>query len=295
MRVLIDGVGYYVYAEGTGPAVLLLHGFAGSSEMWRPFLGDWGQLFTAVAVDLPGHGCSDCPSEVARYRMEAVCNDLVRVLDALGLDRIHLAGYSMGGRIALSLVLLHPGRVKRLVLESASPGLADPDERARRQESDEAWARFIEEAGMPAFVDRWERQPLFASQNRLPLEIRGRLRQMRLAQPPQGLAATLRQLGTGRQPSWWNRLPEMTAPCLLISGALDRKFARLAAEMATKMRTSAQTAVVPGAGHAVHLEAPERFSSLVAAFLGQGGEAGDDGQSTRNRPAIGPTGKESRT
>ncbi len=282
MRIAIDGVGYYVHLEGAGPAVLLLHGFAGSAETWRPLLADWRHQFAVMAVDLLGHGRSDCPPDLARYRMESVCDDLARLLDTLGVDRIHLVGYSMGGRIALSFALLHPCRVNRLVLESASPGLADPTQRALRRESDEAWAGLIEEAGMTAFVDRWQQQPLFASQSRLDPGTLQRVRQMRLAQPAQGLAATLRQLGSGRQPSWWHRLAELTAPSLFISGELDQKFTRLAVEMAVRMRTTTQAIVVPGVGHTVHLEAPERFSSLVAGFLLPGGASGGD-----NRPAMG--------
>ena len=102
-----------------------------------------------------------------KTRGPTLVQDLTALLDRLGIARAPVVGYSMGGRVALHLALGAPERVAALVLESASPGIADAAQRAARVKSDEALADDIERLGIEAFVDRWEAQPLFASQSRL--------------------------------------------------------------------------------------------------------------------------------
>lgn len=266
MRLTVNGVRLNVEVAGAGEPLLLLHGFTGSLENWRGHVGAWSARFQTVAVDLLGHGLSDAPADPARYAMEPCVADLAAVLDQLGLGRAGVLGYSMGGRVALHLAAAHPGRVSALILESASPGLATPEERAARIVADEALAGRLERDGLEAFVDYWERLPLFASQARLPEPARAALRAQRLKNRPAGLANSLRGLGTGAQPSLWERLPEVQAPVLLIAGALDEKFTAIGRQMASRL-PAAQLALVPDAGHAVHLEQPEAFRALVTHFL----------------------------
>ena len=170
----------------------------------------------------------------------------------------------MGGRIALYTAF--SGFFRALILESASPGLEDPVEREQRRSSDEALAASIERDGVQAFIDRWEKLPLFASQSTLPAEAREALRSQRLHNRAGGLAQSLRGVGTGVQPSLHARLPTLHIPVLLIAGELDTKFTAIARSMAGALPLS-QLRIVPGAGHAVHLERPEKFASLVGDFL----------------------------
>lgn len=263
--VTVNGVRLHVEVTGEGPAVLLLHGFTGSAETWAPHRAAW-EGFTAVAVDLLGHGRSDCPADPARYRVERCVEDLLAVLDRLGFGRAAVLGYSMGGRVALRLALRAPERVWALVLESASPGIEDPEERAARVRSDDALAADIERDGIEAFVARWEALPLWASQARLPAEVRERLRAQRLRNSPVGLANSLRGMGAGQEEPVLDRLDRLTLPVLLLAGALDGKYCGLAREMARRL-PCARLAVVPEAGHAVHLEQPAAFQAAVRAFL----------------------------
>src|SRR3990172_3431276 len=116
------GLRFNVEVRGHGPAVLLLHGFTGSIETWAPFAGAWRD-FTTVAVDMPGHGGSDAPPP--GYSMERCASDLLNLLGSLGVGRFAALGYSMGGRLAMNLVMAAPERLWGLVLESASPGIED--------------------------------------------------------------------------------------------------------------------------------------------------------------------------
>lgn len=265
-RIEVNGVGYNVERAGTGPALVLLHGFTGSAAGWAPFVAGAGCSFGTIAIDLLGHGGSDAPADPARYRLERTVDDLAAILERLRVARAAWLGYSMGGRVALGAAVLAPERVGALVLVGASAGITDPAARAARVRDDEALAGRIEREGIEAFVDHWERLPLFASQARLPEARRAAIRAGRLMNRPVGLANSLRGIGQGAQPSLHDRLREIAAPTLLVAGAEDAKFRRLAGELAAVL-PRAEVAIVPGAGHAAHLEAPELVSQIVLDFL----------------------------
>ena len=155
-KLAINGVDYNVEVSGQGPPLVALHGFTGSVATWESLAQAIGGEHTVVRVDLLGHGASSRPADPRRYSLERTNADLAGVLDALGLSTASWLGYSLGGRIALSLALAAPERCGALVLESASPGIQDPAERARRAASDERLADWIEVEGVEAFVEHWE-------------------------------------------------------------------------------------------------------------------------------------------
>ena len=243
---------------------VLLHGFMGSAAAWgdRVVDGFTGAGLTPVLVDLPGHGRDAGRSDPAAFTLEAVLGHVGRAGDW----PTDLVGYSMGGRIALHFAAAFPDRVRRLVLESASPGLATQQERRERRAADEALAADVLRNGIQVFADAWEAQPLFASRQGLEPRVRTRQRALRLANAPASVAATLRGLGTGRLPSLWGRLPEIGVPTLLVVGALDRRYAELARLMAEAM-PDARVVEVRRAGHSVHLERPDAWLAAVTEFL----------------------------
>lgn len=253
---------------GTGAPLVLLHGFMGSVRTWDAHLPAFGEQFRVIAPDLLGHGLSEAPADPERYSMAYCVADLTAILDYYHLDRVHLLGYSMGGRVALSFAVHHPERVASLILESASPGIADPIERQTRVMADVALAERLEHDSLASFVDYWERLPLFASQRRLPDYTQASLRSQRMQNSARGLANSLRGLGTGVQLSLWDRLVEVAAPTLLITGELDTKFVKIGQTMAQEL-PNAQLVVVPGAGHTVHLEQPVAFNRLVLDHLAE--------------------------
>ena len=264
-RIAVNGVRLNVDVRGEGPALLLLHGFTGSGATWAPHLDAW-RGFTAIAVDLLGHGESDAPPDPRRYTMERCIDDLSALLDELGIRRAAVLGYSMGGRLALRLALHAPERVSALVLESASPGIEDSTEREERVRSDGALADSIERDGIEAFVDRWQALPLFATQARLPETVRNELRRQRLSNDPVGLANSLRGIGSGAQEPVLDQLSDVSIPTLLLAGAEDEKYCALARRMAAALPCS-KLEIVSGAGHTVHLEQPNAFASAVEEFL----------------------------
>lgn len=266
MRLKLNGVNYHIRAAGQGDAVLLLHGFTGASQNWAKLMADLAADYRAVAPDLLGHGMTDAPPDPARCQIEAAAADLEALLARLEIGKVHLIGYSMGGRLGLFFALAYPHRLHSLILESASPGIEDPSEAADRRQSDQALAAWIEREGIAPFVDYWESLPLFESQKMMNAPERQALREQRLRNRVDGLANSLRGMGAGAQPSLWGRLSELSMPVQLIAGAADAKYVAIMQRMKAQMRT-ARLSVVAGAGHTVHLEQPQDFSALVRAHL----------------------------
>jgi len=263
---LRDGLELRFDVHGSGAPLVLVHGFMGSAAAWGNVPQALAAEFQVFAVDLPGHGRSTRSHDPARYELSAIAADLMELLDAHDIERALIAGYSMGGRVALGTAVMVPDRVAALLLESASPGLADSSERARRRAGDVALALQLERDGLPAFVKHWLAQQTFHTQERLPAELRERERERRLGNDPRSLAACLCGLGTGAQPSFWKELPTLTTPALLLTGELDGKFRGIAEQMARSWRV-AERSTVPRAGHAVHLEAPDAYLAAALPFL----------------------------
>ncbi len=239
--------------EDAGPRIVLVHGFTQTLRSWNELAACLATHRSVARVDLPGHG------ESAHVRLDFV--ETAAALGAVG-GRAAYVGYSLGGRLCLRLALDRPDLVTALVLIGASPGLADPEERAARRDADEVLAATIEREGTAAFLERWLASPLFANLRPTAADLAARR-----ANPPAGLAAALRSLGTGVQGPLWDRLGELRSPALLIAGAEDTKFAALAEEMAAAIGPHAAVALVAGAGHAAHLERPAEVAVLVERFL----------------------------
>ncbi len=252
----------YAEATGRGSALVLLHGFTGNTGTWEALRERLARRWRVIVVDLPGHGRSPRPGG----GLPALANDLAGVLDRFGVARAHWLGYSLGGRAALHVALAHPARVDRLVLESTSAGIADPDARHARRTADAALAETLLRDGVRAFAARWIRQPLFATQSTLPPDVRQREHDVRCANRADGLAAALRAFGPGAHTPLWDRLAAIDAPVLLLAGAHDDAYRAHAEHMAARL-PRARLTVVPAAGHAVHLEHPDAFAAAVEAFL----------------------------
>ncbi|RIW35623.1 2-succinyl-6-hydroxy-2,4-cyclohexadiene-1-carboxylate synthase [Bacillus salacetis] len=265
MFLSINGLQYHIEVRGEGPPLLLLHGFTGDGSTWEcvlPFLKE----FQTITVDLLGHGLTDSPDTPERYHIEQAANDLNQILYQLNYEEVYLLGYSMGGRLALGFTAAYPALVKALILESSSPGLKTEEERIQRISGDERLAERILSRGLNDFIGYWENIPLFSSQKSLPYDVQEEIRQNRLSQNPIGLANSLRGMGTGSQPSYWDELKSLSMDMLFIAGGLDTKFCMIAKEMEKGVK-NAEAAIIDGAGHALHVEEPEKFGTIVSEFL----------------------------
>ena len=291
LRLRVDGMPWTVRVAGRGQPVLFLHGFSGSGLAWAGIAGLGGR-FRAIVPDLPGHGGTGWQTEAAtpaagdgtaapdhgtpagapvaaddrpRASVERTAADLATIVRRLGAERVDVVGYSLGARVALRLAVDRPEVVRRLVLEAPSAGIADPEARAARAAADAARARLAVTEGIDAFAARWEAEPVLAGEAALAPAVRRRQAAIRRANAPLGLAASLVYAGQGAMEPLHPRLAAVSAPTLVVIGDTDPARAR-AEEVAAGI-AGARLALVAGAGHAPHLERPDRFHALVLDFL----------------------------
>lgn len=246
--------------------VVYLHGWLGSASDWDAVQ----PLLPGLALELPGHGAARHLPEAA-YSLagaaDAVVDAVVDAVERAAADHPHvgrpvLVGYSMGGRVAMTAALRHPGRFRALVLESASPGLRSDAERAARRAMDEARAAHVER-DLAGFLAGWYRLPLFASLATVPGRVDATIAERLRGDPPE-LARALRGLTVARQPSYWDRLGDLP-PTLALAGRLDAKYVGIVNAMAAAPSVTAR--LVPEAGHSVHRERPAAFAQTVRDWI----------------------------
>jgi len=257
---------YLATGNADGPLVALLHGFLGSHRDWDSLIEILGDRYYCVAIDLPGHGKS-LGGRDGDYTVPSAATAIIDLIDTFDVSSFSIIGYSMGGRLALYLTSIYAMRIDALVIESASPGLQTIDERADRRARDEHWAAMLESGELEAFLESWYAQPLFASLMARPALIE-RIRRERMLNNPRELARALRGLSVSRQSPLWDEWRGNHIPTLVVAGELDDKYHALANEMHAACPSST-VAIIPGAGHNVHEEAPGAYNSAIAAFLNQ--------------------------
>lgn len=252
---------------GTGNLIVALHGFTGDSSAMIPLLETCRAGRPVLAIDLIGHGASDAPESLEHYAISSVVDQVLSLIGPNEPGTVHLLGYSMGGRIALSIAARAPWYFGSIISISSTPGIFDPVERTARYDADQVRAAHVEEIGVEAFVDEWLALDLFASyvEQLGPDELAATTTQ-RKANTSRGLANSLRATGTGSMPPVWQMLPSVRSPILAIAGALDTAYVKIANRIA-EAAPFAEVAIVPDAGHVVHIENCSAVAALVTSFL----------------------------
>ena len=234
--------------------VVFIPGFMQPGGAWSAVAERLPERYPSVLLDHREHTFEGRLREIAGAAAEAV-----------------LAGYSLGGRLALHAALREPGRYAGIVTLSASAGIDSPDARSARSAADEKLASWMETAAIEDIVAIWERQPLFADQSDAVVDAQ---RPGRLAQDPRSLATLLRTAGQGALSPVWPLLARLEMPFLALAGALDDRYARAARRLADEA-PAARARIVENAGHAAHLQRPDEVAALLVEFLddhfGQGG------------------------
>jgi 2-succinyl-6-hydroxy-2,4-cyclohexadiene-1-carboxylate synthase len=233
--------------------VTCLHGFSQRGDSWEELAGLLAAGYRWLTPDLRAASLDEAVAEI------------VRLWEREGVERSHLVGYSQGGRVALYLASTQPERLLTLTAIGAHGGL-EGEARARRLEEDRALAERIEREGVEWFAGYWAARPIFSGLQRRGPAFLGRLDAARRRNDAAPLAATLRGLGAGAAPPFWERLKDIQASTLLLAGAEDPRYVEFARRLAALIPRS-RAVVVPGAGHAVHMEQPEATASLLSDHL----------------------------
>ncbi len=256
---------FYFRIQGlsSAPRLLFLHGFMGDGADFNEAIAQLQTRFCCMTVDLPGHGHTIGQS-TASYGMSAVAAGIKRLLEAESFWPCGLIGYSMGGRLALYLAMHYPDYFGRTMLISASPGLASEAEQIQRRQHDERLAQSLELEIWPVFLAYWYQQPQFATLRQHPSF--EKILQKRRQNNPRELARSLREMGTGQQPSLWRALSQLKSPLNLLVGQSDPKFLDINQRM-LQLMPHAELTVVGQCGHTVHIEQRLFFVEQVAHFF----------------------------
>lgn len=243
-----DGVNIYYELHGSGPPLLLTHGYSSTSAMWRGQIDALSKDHTLILWDMRGHGQSDYPDDPAAYSEALTVSDMAALLDKAGADRAIVGGLSLGGYMSLAFYRAHANRVRALLIIDTGPGFKKDDAR-------DAWNRRAHETS-----DRFEREGLEA------LKLASAERSSVVHRDASGLARAARGMLTQRDSAVIESLPQIKVPALVVVGADDTPFLAASDYMATKI-PGAQKVVVPAAGHAVNIDQPQAFIEAVLPFL----------------------------
>lgn len=276
------------------PTVVLLHGFMQSGQSWQRVAEDLARDFWVLAPDLPGHGSTCVSEDAADYSLANTARMVVEAVDwcahtaeahhphaesnqssrhaeaatvaglphprtkhrangPLSTNTFYVVGYSLGGRVAAYLVRDFPNRLCGCVLESAGLGTHKPRVSVTGITS------------LPRFVDEWEQLPLFASQQKLPEQVKTQQRLARLRNDPHKLNLSLRFAGQHTMENLADAVVSASVPLCYLAGSLDVTYTGVARSLPSVPHL--QVTVLEGLGHNIHLEDPARFCTYVRAFL----------------------------
>jgi len=246
-----EGVNLYYEDHGSGPAILLSHGYSATSKMWAEQTEAFKDQFRVITWDMRGHGDTDSPEDPGAYSEAHTVEDMAAILDACGIDRAVIGGLSLGGYMSLAFHVKYPERVRALMLFDTGPGYRNPDARDTWNQRAVQWADALEEKGLDALAimgsdemrKDWHRSP-------------------------QGLAGAARGMLTQFNSRVLESLPAIQVPALVLVGANDKPFHAPTDYMAKKIPNSTRV-VIEDAGHAANLHQPAAFNDAMATFLNQ--------------------------
>lgn len=271
---MLDGkkiLHYTFQGDINKPIILFLHGFMGNCEEFEDVVSSIianANNFSFLAVDLPGHGETQMLESDNYYTMEFTAQSIIKLLDELKIYKCFLIGYSMGGRLGLYLTLNYPERFLKVVLESASPGLSTETQRLERVKRDSQIARKLNRIetseDFTVFLSAWYSQSIFGNIKNSPRY--DNLIVTRLKNNGTELAKSLCWMGTGIQPSLWEKIKTNILPILLLVGEYDKKFIDINTKMADACKYC-DLEIISGAGHNIHFEKPEIFALKVSTFF----------------------------
>jgi pimeloyl-ACP methyl ester carboxylesterase len=265
----VDGLRITYRELGTGPAVLLLHGWPTSSHLWRQVMVPIAQTNRAVAVDLPGFGASDKPLD-RRYGFALFERTIDVLLAELGIDQTAIAVHDLGGPVGVHWAIRNPQRVTKLALLNTLlyPELSEAVvEFVRLLRNPESRDRLTSPAGLESVMRRG-----LVDQSRLTDEVLRAVREpFRTEESRRALAAAGIQLELEGFAETGRRLHELRMPVRIIYGARDQLLPDVADTMARVERDLPQavTTTLPNCGHFLQEEAPQQVGELLARFIAE--------------------------
>ena len=243
-----NGVNIYYEVHGSGPVILLTHGYSATAQMWKGQIEPLTKRHTLVTWDMRGHGQSDYPEDLAAYSEEATVADMAALLDQVGAKTAIVGGLSLGGYMSLAFHLKCPERVRALLIIDTGPGY-------RKDEARDGWNR-----NSLKTAERFEKEGLGSLQS-------GSAERATAAhRDALGLAKAARGMLTQRDARVINSLPDIRVPSLVLVGDKDTPFLAAADYMSAKI-PNATKVVIANAGHASNIDQPRAFNEALTKFI----------------------------
>jgi len=248
MKLNRDGISLHYEVHGSGPAILLSHGYSATLEMWQGQIAPIARHHQLILWDMRGHGQTDSPDDPSLYSEDATVSDMAALLDKAGAERAIVGGLSLGGYMSLAFYLRHPQRVRALLLFDTGPGFKNNEART-------AWNKRAAETANT-----------FETDGLASLQSRSREMAISTHRSASGLARAARGMLAQRDARVIQSLPDIKVPTLIVVGADDLPFLAPTDYMAAKLPNSRKV-VIPHAGHASNLDQPGVFNQTVLEFL----------------------------
>ncbi|MDY6971515.1 MAG: alpha/beta hydrolase [Thermodesulfobacteriota bacterium] len=242
-----NGIRLYYEKYGTGPTILLTHGYAGTSEMWEGQVKLLAHKYSVISWDMRGHGRSDSPDDQAAYSEGECLEDMAALLDNCEAGHAVIAGLSLGGYMSMAFYQRYPERVRALMLFDTGPGYRSGESRA-------AWNRSVERSALA-----FERKGLDAL--KAIDETRARTHRSAL-----GLSRAARGMLAQFDSHVIDSLHHIRVPTMVLVGSRDKPLLSAATYMAEKIPQGTKI-IIPDAGHIANLDQPDRFNEAVGSFL----------------------------
>ncbi len=249
-----DGVAIYYEVHGSGPAVLLSHGFTLTCRMWDPQIDALSKDHQVILWDMRGHGQSDSPEDQDLYTEELTVADMAAILRHLGVERAVVGGLSLGGYISLAFPMHHPGMTRAIMAFDTGPGFKNPEALRAWNERAERRARDLETQGADALgsPEGEERDQAEARKS--------------VHRSYEGLARASRGMLAKKHSQVIESLPDIRVPTLVMAGDGDERYLRATDYMTAKI-PGARKVILEGAGHVANAQVPEAFNAAVLEFL----------------------------
>lgn len=250
------------------PRLVFLHGFTGGVTTFHDVQRQLSP-HRFFAPRLHGHG------PIPNLEATSFAAECTRLAGEIAFwsrgESSHLCGYSLGGRLALALLVRAPELFSGATLIGAHPGLVSAEERAERRVQDSHWRALLTEQGLAAFLSAWAAQPLFASEQALPPDPARRRAEERRDHTADGLASALAVLGLAEMPDYRGNVPALNTQITWMAGSTDDKFAQLAQEMA-QVAPRGRAILASGSGHNLLLDSPQLVAEVLSKALNPAGK-----------------------
>lgn len=245
--------------HGRGEVIMLLHGYLETSEIWRSFAGKLSADFRVITVDLPGHGGSGMLGEI--HTMETIADAIYSLIKSLGINKIFLAGHSLGGYVALAFTELYSEMLSGYCLFHSHP-FPDSEEALKKREREIK----LVEAGKKDLIypDNVSRMYAVANLQKFS-EAHRRSREIASSISGEGIIAVLR--GMMARPSRLSEMESGKVPCLWILGSMDNYIDCEQIQTKVRLPGNAELVILKNSGHMGFIEEEEISLKVIKDFI----------------------------